>query len=707
MYRREDDRLLRGHGAFVSDIALTDALHISFVRSPLAAGTIAACDVDSAMESAGVVAVFLGSDVADLGDLSVNPVLGPTAAMSYPVLAVDQVLAVGQPVAAVLAESDILADDACELVEVDVDTDGTEPCFDPFPGDGDPPFTNRWRQGNPDQVFASADCVVDVRVQHPRLAPSPMENRAIAVRYEPDEQCVTVWLSTQTPHRARAELSRILGLDPEQIRVVAPDVGGAFGLKASLYPEEVFAVWAAFRLHRSVRWSASRTEDLLSASHGRGLSTLGRLALAGDGRFLGLQAEINAPVGCWLTNSSAIPAWNAARILPGPYNIPAFDLQTTGVRTNTAPVGIYRGAGRPEAAMLMERLVEEAARRLAVDPMELRRINLLSPLELPCRRATGATLDSGNYPEALARVVKSSAYQDARRDQTRRRQNGEIVGIGAGFFVEPCGTGWESASVSLNPDGSVVVRSGGSSQGHGRETAFAQIAAEELGCSIENVTVLFGDTDDSPEGIGALASRSTAIGGSAVVKAAREALVETGGSLMPGRVTEVTVRYETGGEAWGYGCYLAQISIKPETGVLKVEKMTCLDDAGTIINPILAEGQIRGGIAQGLGEALLERLVYNDEGQLITGSLMDYALPRAADMPEIDIIHMQTPSPVNLLGAKGIGEAGTIGTPVALYNAAFDALAPLGVKFLPLPLTGNAIWRAIRSADIQTDGSQN
>lgn len=705
--RREDSRLLTGRGSFVADIALADALHISFVRSPVAAGKVVDCDLAGALGCPGVVAAFHGAHVSHLGDLSVNPVLGPVAGIEYPVLASGHVLTVGQPVAAVLAKTALEAQDACEQVEVDLDEADRDPCVDPADKNAAAPFARHWCQGDTERAFAEADHIIDVDVQHPRLAPSPMENRAIAVRYDPDELGVTVWLSTQTPHRARAELSNILVRDAEQIRVVAPDTGGAFGLKASLYPEEVFAVWAAFELRRSVRWTAARSEDLLSASHGRGLSTRGRLALSSDGKFLGLQAEICAPVGCWLTNSSAIPAWNAARILPGPYKIQAFDLQATGVWTNTAPVGIYRGAGRPEAAMLMERLVEEAARRTEIDPMELRRINLLRPGELPCHRATGATLDSGDYPRALALLVKSAAYEEARNEQEERRRRGEIVGIGAGFFVEPCGTGWESAAVCLNPDGTVVVRSGSSAQGHGRETAYAQIAAEELGCDLERVTVHFGDTRNCPEGIGALASRSTAIGGSAVVMAAREALVKSGGSLRPERVIEASVRYESDGEAWGYGCYLAQIAIDAETGVLKIEKMTCLDDAGTIINPKMAEGQIRGGIAQGLGEALLERLVYDDEGQLITGSLMDYALPRATDMPPVDIIHMQTPSSANLLGAKGIGEAGTIGAPVAIYNAAFDALSPLGVTFLPLPLTGNALWRAIRSADNETDGNPN
>lgn len=704
--RREDHRLLSGAASFVADVALDEALHIGFVRSPVASGHLIGCDLEDALACPGVVAAFHGSHVAHLADLSVNPVLGPVDAMDYPVLATGHLLAVGQPVAAVLATSALMAQDACEQVDVEFDDAPGGPGIDTADDSAGVPFSRKWRHGQPERAFEQADHVIDVEVQHPRLAPSPMENRAIAVRFEPDDQSVTVWLSTQTPHRAHTELARMLSRDAGKIRVIAPDTGGAFGLKASLYPEEVLAVWAAFELRRSVRWTATRNEDLLSAAHGRGLTTHGRLALSRDGVFLGLQARIRAPVGCWLTSSSAIPAWNAGRILPGPYRIPSIDLHTCGVRTNTAPVGIYRGAGRPEAAMLMERLVEDAARRIGMDPMELRRINLLSPADLPCRRATGIVLDSGDYPQALAVLEKSAAYGEARKHQQERRARGEIVGIGAGFFVEPCGTGWESASVTVNPDGTVLVRSGGSAQGHGRETAFAQIAGQELDCDMDRVTVRFGDTRDCPNGIGALASRSTAIGGSAVIKAAREALVKSGGTLTPEQPVEASVRYEADGEAWGYGCYLAQLSIDPETGTIGIERLVCLDDAGIIVNPKLAEGQIRGGIAQGFGEAMLERLVYDDDGQLITGSLMDYALPRADDMPKIEIVHMQTPSPANLLGAKGIGEAGTIGAPAAIYNAAFDALAPLGITSLPLPLTGQAIWRAIRSADNKSDGNQ-
>ncbi len=698
--RREDKRLVTGAGRFVADVILDDPLHICFVRSPVATGTISSCTTTDALSHPDVAAVFTGKDVAHLGALSVNPVLGPTGDQIYQILAADQVSATGQAVAAVLANTERAARDTAEMVLLEVDETAS---FER----ANPAFARQWREGDTQRAFREADHVVEAEVHHPRLAPSPMENRAIAVQYDGHADTATVWLSSQTPHRARKELADILAVDIDRIRVVAPDVGGAFGLKASLYPEEVFAVWVAFELRRSTRWIASRSEDMLAASHGRGIVTRGRLALSKDGEFLGLQASATAPVGNWLTNSAAIPAWNAGRILPGPYDIASLDLHTQGVWTNTAPVGIYRGAGRPEAAMLMERLVEESARKLDIDSMELRRKNLLPPEQLPKARKSGVVLDSGDYPAALAMLMGFSDYDHLRQEQKRRRSDGEFVGIGAAFFVEPCGTGWESAAVRINPDGSVIVKTGGSSQGHGRETVLAQIAADTLGCDPERITVGHGDTESCPDGIGALASRSTAIGGSAVVQAATNALERAGGSLMPQEPVEARVKYSADGEAWGYGCYLALVSIDADTGALTIEKLFCLDDAGTIVHPDLVKGQLRGGIAQGIGEAALERLVYDDAGQLITGSLMDYALPRAADVPEIAFAQMETPSPMNLLGAKGVGEAGTIGAPAAICNAVADALAPIGAVPPPMPMTSNAIWQAIRSAADQPNGNED
>jgi len=707
MQRREDLALIRGQGRYVDDVYLPGCLHVSFVRSVVAAGRIVAVDCSGAQDLAGVVAAYSGADVAHLGDLPVNAIAGTLKQPPYPVLAHDQVRAVGQPVAAVLCRSAAEAADAGEHLFIDIEdmpaqaplssarasvADGVA-LFDNIPGNV--AFGQSWTSGDVERAFAQAAHTVSVEVAHPRLAPTPLEPRSVVADYDEATGHLTLYLSTQTPHRSRADLAGILGIDLSRLRVISPDVGGAFGMKASLYPEEVFVAWAALTQRRPVRWTATRSEEFLSASQGRGGINRGTLALAEDGRFLALRADMASPLGNWLTTSAAIPAWNAGRILPGPYLIEAVDIRTQGVLTHTAPVGIYRGAGRPEAALMMERLVEKAARTLAMDPVEIRRRNLIPTERMPHTGPTGIRLDSGDYRKALDALCSHAGYEDARQTLSRRRAAGEIVGLGMAFYVEPCGRGWESARVEVGPDGLIVAATGSSSQGHGRQTAYAQIVADVFDVAPENVEILLGDTETCPAGIGALASRSTAIGGSALLSAARQAKAEALGGDGSGRAETV---YETEDEAWGFGCHLALVSIDAETGALSVESITCLDDIGTVINPMLVEGQIMGGIAQGLGEAVLERLVYSVDGQLLTGSLSDYALPRADNMPAIDIVATSTPSPNNLLGAKGVGEAGTIGAPAAIVNAALDALAPFGVHDLSMPLTGETIWRALRDA---------
>lgn len=729
--RREDIRTLRGEACFAADQRLADGLHVAFWRSPIAKARILAVETEDAMALEGVVAVFHAGNIDPIGEMAANPQLEGVRQTHYPILAYQAVHAVGQPVVAVIATSRYLAEDALDFINVEFDEEEI-PAIEAR--DGEANFHATWKTEAMSDAGAQ-DLSVDVTIRYPRLAPNPMEPRAATARWDSATGSLDIWLSSQTPHRARRDLARLIDHDPNKIRVISKDVGGAFGMKASLYPEEVFVAWAARKLGRSLRWVSTRGEDMLAASHGRGLESAGQLRFSVDGRFSGLSAEVKAPLGHWLTFSAAIPAWNGARILPGPYRVSEIDVSTSGFATNTAPVGIYRGAGRPEAAMLLERLVEKAARKLGIDPLELRRRNLLTQSELPHRTVTGRVLDSGDYLGALDRLVAVSDYETLRREQKDRRAAGEIVGIGTAFYVEPCGVGWETASITLEPSGRITVATGGSSQGHGRETAFSQITADAIGVSSADVSVLHGDTSVCPEGIGALASRSTAIGGSAVLKAARELrtrLIDvtasrTGvdpaaislnadGATVDGKAVlswtdlaselgpddcTVETTYKADGEAWGYGACLTIVSIDPETGVPKVEKMICLDDAGVIVNPTLVEGQILGGIAQGLGEALMERLHYDETGQLLTGSLMDYAMPRAGDMPPIELHKTLTPSPNNALGAKGVGEAGTIFAPAALVNAVLDALAPFGVEDVALPMTSEVIWRALRDAQMK------
>lgn len=684
---QEGTALLRGTGQFTADVPLENPLVLHLLRSPVALGRVGALDISAALQVPGVHAVHIGADVAGLGTLPVNPVLEMARQPDFPILAQDCVLAIGQPVAAILAQNANAAADAAELIDIDYD-DAPDRVWDPL-------AQKHWQAGDVAAVFAAAAHVVSVRVQHAILAPSPMETRGIAVQYHEGTDSVTLWQSTQTPHRTRAVLANILGISPDRIRVIAPDVGGAFGMKGSVYPEEVLAVWAALHHRRNLRWIATRSEDFLSASHGRGLTSAGQLALGADGRFLGLTAQIDAPLGYWLPNSGLIPAWNAARVLPGGYDIDVVDITTTARLTQRPPMGLYRGAGRPEANILMERLVEKAARVTGLDPFDLRRRNLRR--QLPARTATGNMLDSGDYP-ALLEMLRDKGGWDAalaRRDACRAQ--GRLAGVGMAFYVEPSGEGWESARVTSGVDGRAEVASGSSAQGQWRATAFAQIAADALGLCLGAITVRCGDTGTCPEGIGALASRSTPIGGSAVLAACR-AVKARRDSGEAGEITE-EIRYETDGQAWGYGAFLAELDVDGDTGAVTVSRMVSVDDTGVVINPALVRGQIIGGAAQGLGEALMERLVFDEDGQLLTGSFMDYALPRAADMPPVEVYSRQTASPLNLLGAKGVGEAGTIGAPAAILNAALDALGPVGVRDLTMPLTPSRVWAAIRNAN--------
>jgi carbon-monoxide dehydrogenase large subunit len=701
----------------------------------MARGTLHAVDAEAALQRTDVVAVHTGEDTAAIGCLSVNPVIPVAKALPYPILVTGTVQAVGQPLAAVLASSAAAATDACDLIHVEVNSDDTQlatcnsmvrersevisgtevtpgsdvktnteanthtaDAIDTEAAEKTVVARKRWNTDDCSDVFAKAMHVVGCEVTPPRLAASPMEPRSIAVEYSDSSESVTIWHSTQTPHRTRSELAAMLGIDTSRIRVIAQHVGGAFGMKGSLYPEEVFTVWAAFTHRRSTRWIASRAEDFLSATHGRGIHSKGSLALDENGQFLSLRATTQAPIGPWLPNSGLIPAWNAARILPSAYRVPSVDIETIAAQDGRGPTGIYRGAGRPEANLLMERLIDKAARATNIDPIELRLRNLLPPSELPFNTHCGDTLDSGDYARALHLLVKKTDYYHLKEMRTQKRQSGELHGLGIAFYLEPSGSGWESATVTIDEHKKVIVASGSSSQGHARETTYATIAARALApvlpVQASEITVIMADTAISPEGIGALASRSTAIGGSAVL-AACNIIVER---LQKGETWPLTadVRYENRGQAWGYGAWLAQVSVYAETGQLSIEQVSCVDDAGQLIEPKLAHGQIVGGFAQGVGEATLERIVYDDNGQLLTGSLMDYALPRADDIPPIDVHTFETPSPTNLLGAKGLGEAGTIGAPAAILNAAVDALSPLGITDLHMPLTSESLWRAIQ-----------
>ncbi|MDO9524457.1 MAG: xanthine dehydrogenase family protein molybdopterin-binding subunit [Gemmobacter sp.] len=713
MPRREDQRLLTGAGRFVADLAPEGCLALEVLRSPYAGGTFS-LDISDAQDAPGVRLVLTGDDLALLGAAGVNPLIEGVDVHPMQPMALGRVSAVGQPVVAVVADTVAQARDALDLIVLDVEEDdiGTTPVVrHRFGGDG---------------RSAPASLTVAARVDHALVAPFALEPRATLAIWEDG---LTAHLSTQTPQRCRDDLAIMLGLPRKAVRVVAPDVGGAFGGKASLMPEDVICAYAARALGAAVLWVATRSDEFQAATQGRGARTSGTLTLDDTGRVHGMTAQMAFPLGHWMPYSSLAPIRNAGRILPGPYAVAQVAADISADLTPRAAVNIYRGAGRPEAAMLIERLMDKGAQAAGMDPLAFRRLNIMGPGDLPA--ANGVC--SGDFAGLLDRLETASGYAALRAAQSARRAAGEVCGLGIALYVEPCGQGWETAEARLMADGTVVLATGSSAQGQGRETAFAQLVADALQIAPDHVQVVAGDTQQVPDGIGALASRSTAIGGSAAVLAARalgtlarvaaakaqattpdHVIMAAGGFWADGvlltwadlaarlgtsgAVLVAPVRYDAPAEAWASGAVLAEVTLDPETGVVAVDCLTWVDDAGHVVNPMLVEGQMIGGAAQGIGAALMERIVYQ-EGQLVTGSLMDYAVPRASDMPPLRIVKHATPSPANILGVKGVGEAGCIGIPAALLNAVMDAL-PANTPDLSLPLTSEQVWRALSGMDI-------
>jgi carbon-monoxide dehydrogenase large subunit len=695
--RREDEPLLRGLGRYLADLSPPGCLHAAFARSAMAHADIALANLPALRALPGVRLVLTGEDLLALGHLAINPLFAGVRAFDQPALARGRVLCVGMPIALVVADTAEQARDAAEALAVDYHplaacTQAEAALTAPALLAGWPDnttFTQRHAAGDLAQARAQAAVEVQVRIACPPVAPMALEPRGFLAHWQHGR--LTAWTPLQSPHRARLELARVLGLAPEQVRTIAPDVGGAFGGTASLGPEEVALAAAALRLAAPLRWVATRVEDFVSAPQGRAGSIAAQAFFAADGQLLGLSAELLYALGCRSTWSTPVPALNAARMLPGPYRCDAIAIVARGVATNTAAVGIYRGAGRPEAALVMEGLMDAAARRLGLDPVAVRLRNTVPASAMPWTTPTGQRLDSGDYAGLLDAACLLAELPALRAEQARRRAAGECVGIGVNLYVEPCGTGWESARLTRWPDGRVLLASGSSAQGQGHATAFAQIAADALGLAPAQIEVVEGDSDQAPAGIGALASRSMAIGGSAVLRAA-QALRALPVAPEP---VSVEIIHTAQAEAWSAGCCIVLASVDPATGAVRAERAFWVDDAGTVVNPLLFEGQMHGGFAQGLGQALMETMHYDDEGQLLTGSLMDYAVPRADDMPEL--VHRSRPSATqaNPLGAKGVGESGCIAAPAALRGAVLDALAPFGIHHLDLPMTPASVWQAL------------
>lgn len=720
--RREDAALLTGRGCFAADVPPPPGtLTARFLRAAAGPGRILALEAAAARAMPGVVAVFTAADLPPAAQPPVNRFFPDVPAAGFAPLAGPEVPFAGAPVAMVLADTAAQAEDAVEAIRLEIETHAPAERH---------AFRGHFGQEDiPPAVEAAAAVLVATRIRHARLAPAALEPRAVLA--VPEGGRLRLHLSSQTPHRARADLAAVLGLDPAAVRVAGGDVGGSFGAKASLTPEEAAVAMAAWRLGRPVRWVATRGEEFLSAPRGRGLDLAGRMGFDASGRALFLTAAVSAPLGARLTYSAAVPARNAARCLPGPYAVAQAAVRAEGRLTAEPAIGIYRGAGRPEAAILLERLMDRAAQQLGLSPVAIRRRNLLPPAALPHTTPTGEVLDSGDYPALLARALALAGgeWERLAAERDARRARGECVGIGIGCYVEPCGQGWESARVEITAEGRIRACTGSTAQGQGRASATAQILAEALRLADPaEVEVLLHDTDATPEGIGALASRSSGIGGGALWQAA--ALLEeraraAAGRLLNAPVEEVApapggfalladparrvgwgglgplsaeVRFTAETESWAAGCVIIRVAIDRETGMVAIEHLAWAEDAGRIVNPLLAEGQMWGGLAQGIGEVLCEAIATDAAGTLLSGSFLDYALPRAAEMPPaVAFGGLARPSLAanTPLGAKGIGEAGTIGVPAALINAIADALGGLPEE-IGLPLTPETIWRLAR-----------
>jgi carbon-monoxide dehydrogenase large subunit len=728
--RREDPALLTGRGQYVDDVTLPGTLHAFAVRSPLAHAQITGIDVAQARAAPGVAAVFTADDLAAAG---VGPLPGgdalPPGALNprHPVLARDKVLWAGQPVVLVVADTPARAADAAELVVIDYE-DLPAVTGPLTAAERDAPllhagaasnvaFRKRLTCGDADKAFETAAHRVSQRMTSQRLAPVALEPRGVLAYVAADGR-LEVRLPTQRAHGSRNWLATILGLPPERIHVVTGDVGGAFGAKGPMYPDQVAVIAAARALGRPVKWIEERTESFTATTHGR--DQVADLELAADraGRITALRGTVHASFGAYFT--PAAPGSLLGRLgpmLPQGYRIEHFDVELVGVFANTTPIGPYRGAGRPEGAYFCERLVDLLARETGIDPAELRRRNFIRAADFPFTTCTGLTYESGDYQAGLDLLQAKLTVTIDEEERSALTAAGQLLGTGIATFVEPGGivprvpgpdgTVGDKATVTVAPDGKVTVAVGTSGHGQGHETAFAQLAADLLGVDYDDVTVVFGDTDTAPFGYGTFGSRSLAAGGTAihgacqaVLDAARRVDAPMSVAAAAARLGGISATGSSGApqETYASGAYGCEVAVDPETGVVRLLRVVAVDDCGVVVNPLLVEGQVHGAIAQGIGQALTEQVLYDAEGQPMAGSLMDYAVPFAATMPPIESYSVVTPSPVNPLGVKGMGESGTIGVTPALVNAVMDALRPHGIRHLDMPLTPEKIWTAIQAA---------
>jgi aerobic carbon-monoxide dehydrogenase large subunit len=767
--RREDPRLIQGRGTYVDDIALVGMQYIAFKRSDIAHGRIVSIDTSAAEAMDGVEAVFIGKQIAEF--LGPMPIGTPFPSPEHRAVAVDTVRFSGEPVAVVVAKDRYVARDAVDAITVNYDPlpavvdleramTGTPAVIHPdFPNNLAvalvPSGTGVSASGEVDdtainEAFAKADVVISQRMMNQRLAPNAMEPRGVVAHYEPGKGSMTIWSSTQNPHILRTMIAALTGLGQDQVRAIAPEVGGGFGAKINIYGEEYVAAAITRRLGIPVKWCEDRSEAFVATTHGRDILAFVDLAAKRDGTVLGLKMRLVADIGAYnMLLTAAIPTLTMM-MANATYKIPAIRTTLTEVFTNKTPTDAYRGAGRPEATYFVERAMDMLARELKMDPAEVRRKNFIQPHEFPFSTQMGAVYDSGDYELALDAALKAADWDKLKAERDAARKQGRLVGLGLSMYVEVCGIGpssslptggWEHSQVTIERDGRISATTGASPHGQGNETTFGQMLADQFGVPLEHVTILHGDTGVVKQGIGTFGSRSQAVGGTALMLAGTKvktkmakfaaALLEAHeddlvfengtiavkGSPASGKSFASVAAYayvpvplpeglepglsdeaffEPTNNTYPFGCHISMLEIDRQTGEPTLLKLVAVDDAGNLINPLIVEGQIHGGLAQGIGQAMIEEVVYNEDGQLVTGSFMDYAIPRAIDFPPFELTATTTPTPVNPMGAKGVGEAGTLGSTPCIVSAAVDALSEFGVKHIDMMLRPEKLWRIIQ-----------
>ncbi len=741
--RIEDPALLRGAGTFIDNIAPTDALYVAFVRAMTAHGRIESIDIDDARSMPGVVDIVTGDDL-DIGPLQSSPLLAHR--VLQPILAADTVRYVGEPIVAIVAETARQAVDAAESVWADVEP--IDAVIDPESAAADTVVlhddvgTNvvldQGEPVGPDDL--TGEVVVSERLVNQRMAAVPLEGRVAAARW--DDGTLTQWSCTQGAHATRDALAAVFELDPSKVHVIAPDVGGGFGAKHGTTPEEILVAWLARRLDRPVRWTETRSENLVGMVQGRGQVQHASIAGDRDGTITGYRLDVIQEGGAYAGTGCVLP-YMTRMMAPGCYAIDDVRVRIRSVVSNTSTVGAYRGAGRPEAAAAIERMVDRFADEIGMDPVAVRRKNLLAPEDFPLRTATGGNYDSGDYAVVLDKALDAAGYDDLLRQQSARRDRGDVnqIGIGLASYVEITNVlqDTEYGSVEITPEGGAIVRTGSSAHGQGHHTAWAMLVSDRTGIPVESIEVRHGDTDDIPRGTGTGGSKSLQIGGAAAAAAAELVVDEaralaaqlleanpddivhdpsTGTFAVAG--TPVSAKswadlasaapaagvdrlfaendFTGGGSTFPFGAHVAVVDVDTETGAVRLLRLVACDDAGTIINPLIFDGQVHGGVAAGVSQALFEEIRYDEDGNPLTTTLADYSFPSAAEFPSFERVAHETPTPHNPLGAKGIGEAGTIGATPAVQNAVVDAVSHLGVRHIDMPLTPERVWTAIQDA---------